>query len=114
MVKSLLLTALIVPFIPWILSGHSFTYTAENKENQFEILADKIIECESHGDETAVGDGGRAFGVAQFHKPTFDWLCKLSGKDLDYYNANDQRELLIWALENNRGYLWSCFHKVIY
>uniref|UniRef100_A0A6M3JN77 Transglycosylase SLT domain-containing protein n=1 Tax=viral metagenome TaxID=1070528 RepID=A0A6M3JN77_9ZZZZ len=108
--------------------GREFTYSSGNEEDStkgqaqahnptgvapsVEILADKIIQCESGGDNNAVGDNGKARGIAQFHRPTFDWLCRLSGKDLNYYNAQDQRELLVWALENGRGYLWSCFRNL--
>lgn len=68
-----------------------------------------IIKCESQWKEDAVGDGGRAYGLAQFHRPTWDWLVKLSGKKgLDYYEPSHQIELLTWALENGRGYLWTC------
>jgi len=69
----------------------------------------RIIKCESQWVETAIGDNGRAYGLAQFHRPTWDWLLRLSGKDLNYYNSQHQIELLTWALENGRGYLWSCY-----
>lgn len=71
-----------------------------------------VISCESQWVETAVGDGGKAYGLAQFHKPTWEWLCKLSGKNLDYYNPQHQIELLSWALENNRSYLWTCVRRL--
>jgi hypothetical protein len=72
----------------------------------------RIIKCESQWKEDAIGDGGRAYGLAQFHRPTWDWLVKLSGKNLDYYNPQHQIELLDWALENGRGYLWTCWRKL--
>jgi len=71
-----------------------------------------IIKCESSWKEDAVGDGGRAYGLAQFHRPTWDWLTELSGKDLDYKNPQHQIELLTWAIENGRSYLWTCARKL--
>lgn len=82
-------------------------------EVSYEQLAYKIIECESNWRPDVYGDNGRAYGLAQFHKPTFYWLSKLAGKDLDYYEPQHQIELLIWALENGRGYLWSCYKQII-
>lgn len=85
--------------------------------NQAPVVSEvvyEIIKCESQWKEDAVGDGGRAYGLAQFHRPTWDWLCELSGKDLDYYEPHHQIELLTWALENGRGYLWTCARKLGY
>jgi hypothetical protein len=81
------------------------------EEKYFNQLTEAIIKCESDG-KMVWGDldkPHKAFGVAQFQKRTFDWLCKLSGKDLDYYSAEDQKELLRWALENWHGRLWTCY-----
>lgn len=83
--------------------------TISEEEKYFNQLTEDIIKCESSGIENAIGDGGLAYGVAQFHRETFEWLCKLSGKDLDYYSAEDQKELLRWALENWHGRLWTCY-----
>jgi len=90
---------------------HELTYV-----NQAPVVSDmvyKIIECESSWRPDVYGDGGKAHGYAQFHKPTFEWLKELSGKtDLDYYEPSDQIELLTWALENGRGYLWTCYRTL--
>jgi len=89
---------------------HELTYV-----NQAPVVSDmvyKIIECESSWRPDVYGDGGRAYGLAQFHRPTWDWLCELSGKDLDYYEPHHQIELLTWALENGRGYLWTCWRNI--
>ncbi|MCX6309999.1 MAG: hypothetical protein NTY32_14675, partial [Bacteroidia bacterium] len=42
-----------------------------------------VIKCESEFKIT-YGDSGKAFGVAQFHKPTFDQYCK--GNYCDTYD----------------------------
>jgi len=87
---------------------------ASEEEKYFDKLTEAIIKCESQG-EMVWGDldkPHKAYGVAQFQKRTFDWLCELSGKDLDYYSAEDQKELLRWALENWHGRLWTCYSVV--
>jgi len=88
--------------------------TTLHRANPLQIvqLAYKIIECESNWRPNVYGDGGKAYGLAQFHKPTWNWLCGLYGVDLDYYNSQDQITLLIMALEDGRGYLWTCYNKL--
>ena len=71
----------------------------------------KLIDCESKWDDDVYGDEGQAYSLAQFHKPTFEWLCKLSNEQLDYYDPYDQIELLKWALENDFGFLWTCYQR---
>lgn len=86
--------------------------TISEEEKYFDQLTEDIIKCESQGIENAIGDGGLAYGVAQFHRETFNWMCKLSGKNLNYYNAQHQKELLRWALENGYQRHWTCYSKV--
>jgi hypothetical protein len=84
------------------------------EDKYYDWLAENIIMCESEG-KMVWGDLDleyKAFGVAQFQERTFNWLSKLSGKKLDYDNQEHQKELLRWALENNYGYLWTCYNKV--
>jgi len=88
------------------------TPSISEEEKYFDQLTEDIIKCESSGIENAVGDGGLAYGVAQFHRETFNWMCKLSGKNLNYYNAQDQKELLRWALEAGYQRHWTCYAKV--
>jgi len=81
---------------------------------QIDELMYKIIQCESQWNEKAIGDTDYlypAYGLIQIQKRTWDWLCKLSGKELDYYSPEDQVALLKWALENDYGYLWTCYRK---
>lgn len=88
--------------------------TISLEEIYYQELTEEIIQCESGG-QMVWGDldkPHKAFGVAQFQKRTFLWLCKLSGKDLDYTNPDHQKELLKWALENNYGHLWTCYEIV--
>lgn len=72
----------------------------------------RVISCESGWIHESYGDNGKAYGLAQFHKDTFNWLAMLKGGRLNYYNAQDQFDLLVWAIENNYGYLWTCYRKL--
>ena len=84
-----------------------------SKEVSQPALIYNLILCESNWRPNVYGDNGLAFGLAQFHKPTFEWFCDLSGKDLNYYNPEHQIELLFWALENNLGHHWrTCYEKL--
>lgn len=75
-------------------------------------LAKAIAYCESNYKETAVGDKGKAYGIYQFHKPTFKMFAKQKGEELDYYNTEDNIKLAIWALANDKEHHWTCHKKV--
>lgn len=45
-------------------------------------------------------DGGRAFGVAQYHKGTFKNYAGKMGEPLDYYSCHDQIKLMAWQFAN--------------
>jgi len=79
----------------------------KNGGNLYEMY--NVIKCESNFRHANLyGDGGEAFGVAQFHRDTFDKNCKG-----DYYNANDQlicfSEMFKKGLKNH----WSCWKKLL-
>jgi len=110
----------LVFFVAFASTNNTKTPTAfvypqiSEEEKYFDKLTEDIIQCESRG-LMVWGDldkPHKAYGVAQFQKRTFDWLCKLSGKTLDYHSAQDQRELLRWAIENDYGYLWTCHRNI--
>ena len=71
----------------------------------------KVIECESNYKHEVYGDGGKAYGIAQFHKPTFHWLSKKAGLKLKYRNRGHQILLLKWAIENGKGKYWTCYRR---
>lgn len=74
----------------------------------------ETAKCESNFRETAVGDGGLAYGVMQFHEATFNWFKKLSGMtELEYRNSYDQVDLAVWAFQNNLNSHWSCWRKLV-
>lgn len=72
----------------------------------------EILKCESNFRHDVWGDNGRAYGIAQFHKPTFEWLKGLANmRCLEWKSEKDQIKLLDWALRNGYGKLWSCFQE---
>ncbi len=71
----------------------------------------KVIECESNYKHEVYGDGGKAYGIAQFHKPTFYWLSKEAGLKLKYKDRGHQILLLKWAIENGKGNYWTCYRR---
>lgn len=75
----------------------------------------RVIMCESGFRHDGVfGDSGKAYGIAQFHKPTFEMWNKERGVDLDYYNLEDQLDLMAWAFSKGELYKkhWTCYSKL--
>ena len=66
----------------------------------------KVIECESGYNPDAIGDGGYAVGILQFHKSTFKQYCKGS-----YYSTKDQLTCAakMWKAGQQRH--WTCYVK---
>ena len=62
-----------------------------------------LIRCESTFNKTAIRDSGRAYGLLQFHKPTFNQYC-----EGDYYNYNDQLNCGAEMLSRGLAYHWTC------
>ena len=75
-------------------------------------LISKVIECESQNNHKAKGDGGKAFGVMQYHKQSFENHAKLYGEKLDYYSAHDQIKLGTWAIANGKGREWTAYRAI--
>ena len=79
---------------------------------RIEKEAELIIECESTNEHDKWGDTDYvypAYGIAQFQERTFYWLAGLAEKELNWKSEQHQRWLLKWAIENNYGYLWTCW-----
>lgn len=72
----------------------------------------KVMFCESSNNPKAVGDGGRARNVMQFHKPTFDSYSKKFGEVLDYNSYHDQIKLASYMFSEGEESHWTCFKKV--
>lgn len=68
----------------------------------------QVIKCESSYRTNAVGDDGLAYGLLQFHKPTFDKFC-----EGNYYSAKDQLVCAakMWSQNEKNKLHWSCWKK---
>lgn len=67
----------------------------------------KTIECESSFDTKAIGDSGKAFGLGQYHKPTFERFCKG-----DYYSAKDQLICMSKMFKDGLTGHWTCWKNL--
>ena len=65
------------------------------------------IECESGFKHDIYGDGLLAYGVAQFHKPTFEKYCQG-----DYYDMYDQLDCLGLMWSRGLQSQWSCYNRL--
>lgn len=72
----------------------------------------KVMMCESGNNPTAVGDGGLAINVMQFHKQTFDTYSLILGEDLNYNSYKDQIKLAAYMFSIGQQHQWTCYHKV--
>jgi len=100
---------------PLFVQSHTLGSIMEEDIDKWDIIVDKIIQCESQN-QMVWGDLHlpiKAYGVAQFQFRTFEWLKELANAPrLNFYKEKDQVWLLKWALQNNYGYLWSCYNKI--
>ena len=69
----------------------------------------RVIAGESGFQCDIYGDSGKAFGIAQFHRPTFNAFSKELGETLDYYSCEDQIKLMAWALSKGYGRHWTVY-----
>ena len=68
----------------------------------------ELLKCESGFNEFAVGDLGKAFGIAQYHKGTFNDFC-----EGEYKNPEDQIKCMAEMLGKKLEYHWAnCVAKV--
>jgi len=73
----------------------------------------QTIKCESgfrhagvFGDKSEITGEFLAYGIAQFHKPTFDRYCAGS-----YYSAKDQLTCMAEMLKKGLGSNWTCWRR---
>lgn len=73
-----------------------------------EIIS-KLIECESGGQENAIGDNGQSRGILQFQKKTFDHFC-----EGEWLNSEDQIRCAVKLINKGRGPAeWvNCWNKL--
>lgn len=95
--------------------GYSDCQSNERAEAVAAVVSD-VTTCESSNrHENVWGDGGKSYGVAQFHKRTFDWMKKLAGHpEYDWKNRENQISLLSWAIKNGYGSHWqTCYNRAV-
>lgn len=74
-----------------------------------------VLKNESDYSQQAIGDHGKAVGIAQFHKDTFKGNEKLYfnifGEHLNYDSAIDQEKLMtwMWATYPHTTRLWTTY-----
>lgn len=101
-----------VPEIPL-----SPTEYADKYAEQYGIDASvfkKVMFCESQNKPNPPGynDGGAAFGIFQFHKPTFVKYSKEVEEDLEYTSYKDQIHVAAYMFSIGQQHQWTCYHKV--
>lgn len=73
----------------------------------------KVAWCESSYNPKAIGDGGKAKNILQFHEPTFSQFSKEMGEPLNYDSAYDQIKLANYMWNKGKQHHWTCYKKVI-
>lgn len=80
------------------------------------VIFKKVMRCESNNNPLAIGDGGMARNVMQFHKQTFDGYSKMFydkfGRQLYYDSYKDQIELAVWMFSNGEQHHWTCYKMI--
>ena len=109
---------------PYVVALHIVPLSPESdqeyitrKAGEHGVSAKKIlkpIKCESgFRHEGLYGDGGRAYGIAQFHRPTFESFKKKANMPTaNYFNKYDQIDLMAWAFKVGYANHWTCFRKI--
>lgn len=76
------------------------------------VMSVEVAKCESGFRTDVFGDAGKAYGVFQFHRPTFDRFAREAGVKLDYKNPDHQVELYVWAIREGYASHWTCHRKL--
>lgn len=74
----------------------------------------KVMFCESQNKPNPPGhnDGGAAYGIFQFHRPTFLYYEKQIGIDLEYTSYKDQIQLAAYMFSIGEQKQWTCLKLV--
>ena len=80
---------------------------------KFQELKLKILNCESGLKHHNIwGDHHKAYGIAQFHLRTFNYLKnKANQPKLKWKSYKDQLWLFDWSLRNGYAKNWTCYRK---
>lgn len=87
-------------------------YFADQYDFSPEVLL-KVMECESHGDQSVLGDGGRAVGIYQIHQETWNRFTKGMGETLDRDSAFDQAKVAAYAFSHGHANEWTTFRAIM-
>ena len=68
-----------------------------------------MMRCESSGNQSAIGDGGRAKGLYQYHTGTWERIEKKLDKDMDINSEHDQIHMTAYALSQGMGSQWTSY-----
>lgn len=68
-----------------------------------------MMRCESSGNQSAIGDGGRAKGLYQYHTGTWERIENKLGKDMDINSEHDQVHMTAYALSQGMGSQWTSY-----
>jgi len=98
------------PEVPLSPEEYADKYTAQYGVDP--TIFKKVMWCESSNNPDAIGDGGAARNVMQFHKPTFVGYAKKLGKEMDYNSYKDQIELASYMFSIGEQSHWTCYKKV--
>lgn len=101
------------PYIPKL-----YTYGVLIDETRVEPIhlakAEQIILCESGGRHEGVWGKAGEYGIAQFMRKSFYYMAEQAGlENPNWYNKNQQVQLLIWALEKGIAKKhWTCYKNL--
>jgi len=100
----------VIPMEKWspqsLVSHYAEVYAYDEKTLQ------AVMRCESQGNQSTVGDGGRSFGIFQIQKETWKRFTKEMGETLDINSKNDQAKVAAWAFANGHGTEWSTYVSI--
>jgi hypothetical protein len=90
-----------------------YAHTRAIDENISPVKFVKLLNCESGWDKTAIGDKGKANGIAQFHKRTYDTFADNYGLVGSYKNPYSQINLASQMISDGlANQWWNCSHSV--
>lgn len=100
--------------IPTDTKGQIAYYAAIFNVKETDMM--KVMVCESSENTKAVGDSGKAYGLYQYHQPTWNAFAskyrkQFGGDLLQRDNPKDQVELTAWAFKQGYQNHWTCWGK---
>lgn len=94
------------------MSVKEIIYDISGKIGVSPLYMSKLAFCESSHRPTVYGDGGHAYGIMQFHKPTFYEFAKRYNLTLNYYSTLDQAKLASLMVRDGYAFHWTCSKKI--